>query len=177
LLGIVIGIGLTLVGIAAYMRFGSPPVAVTDASSLWEPLVASVPLNTRARAEAKSAPFAADEDVFEGAAHTYRAQCANCHGTPGHDAPLGRSMLPHALQFFSPRDAHAIAAESPGELYWKTAHGARRSGMPAYGKTLTDTQLWQLALLLHSTREELPDPVQRILTEGVPPPQPTVVKP
>ncbi|SEB45818.1 c-type cytochrome [Terriglobus roseus] len=177
LLGIVLGVGLTLAGIAAYMRFGNPPVGVTDASSLWEPLVASVPLNARAHSEAKSAPFAADEDVFEGAAHTYRAQCANCHGTPGRDAALGRSMVPHAPQFFEPRDARITAAQTPGELYWKTAHGARRSGMPAYAKALTDTQLWQLALLLHSTRDELPDPVRRILTDGVPPPQPTVVKP
>jgi len=177
LLGMVIGAVLTLACIAAYMRFGNPPVGTTDANALWEPLVASVPLNARAHAEAKSAPFPADEDVFEGAAHTYHAQCANCHGAPGHDAPLGRSMVPHAPQFFAPRDAHTTAAQSPGELYWKTAHGARRSGMPAYAKTLTDTQLWQLALLLHSTRDELPDPVRRILTEGIPAPQPTVVKP
>ena len=177
LLGIAIGVVLTLGGIAAYLRFGNPPVAVTDASALWEPLFASVPLNARAHAEAKPAPFSADEDAFEGAAHTYRAQCANCHGTPGREAALGRSMLPRAPQFFAPRDARTVSAESPGELYWKTAFGARRSGMPAYGRSLTDTQLWQLALLLHSARDEMPDPVHRILTEGVPPLQPTVVKP
>lgn len=173
----VLGAALTVVAIVVYLRFGNPPVGVTDAAALWEPLVASVPLNARAHSEAKSAPFAADEDVFEGAAHTYRAQCANCHGTPGKDAALGRSMLPHAPQFFAPRDARTIAAEAPGELYWKTAHGSRRSGMPAYARTLTDTQLWQLALLLHSTRDELPDPVRRILTDGIAPPQPTVVTP
>jgi thiosulfate dehydrogenase len=177
LLGLVLGIVLTLVGIAAYLRFGNPPVGVTDAAALWEPLFASVPLNARAHSEAKTAPFPASEDAFEGAAHTYRAQCASCHGTPGRDAGMGRGMVPRAPQFFAPRDVAATAAQSAGELYWKTAHGARRSGMPAYGKTLTDTQLWQLALLLHSVREEMPDPVRRILTEGLPPPQPTVVTP
>jgi mono/diheme cytochrome c family protein len=177
LLGLVMGVVLTLVGIAAYLRFGNPPVAVTDASALWEPLVASVPLNARAHTEAKTAPFPASEDAFEGAARTYHAQCASCHGTPGREAALGRAMLPRAPQFFAPKDATATAKQSAGELYWKTAHGARRSGMPAYGKTLSDTQLWQLALLLHSVRDEMPDPVLRILTEGVPAPQPSVVKP
>jgi mono/diheme cytochrome c family protein len=177
LLGFALGVVLTLAGIAAYLRFGKPPVAVTDSSALWEPLFASVPLKARAHSEAKTAPFPASEDAFEGAAHTYHAQCASCHGTPGREAALGRAMLPKAPQFFSPKDARATAMQSPGELYWKTAYGSRRSGMPAYGKTLSDTQLWQLALLLHSVRDEMPDPVRKILTEGVPPLQPSVVKP
>jgi thiosulfate dehydrogenase len=177
LLGMVIGCALFLVAIVLYFRYGNPPVAVTDSNALWEPLVESVPLHTRSRAAIKTAPFAASEDVFEAAARTYRAQCISCHGSPGHDVTIGRTMMPPAPQFFSPRDRKATSAQQPGELYWKTAFGIRRSGMPAYSHVLTDTQMWQLALLLHSAADELPDPVHALLVQGDPPPQPTVVKP
>ena len=177
LTGVLAGVTLTLVCLAGYFYFGNPPVAVSDKASLWEPLVSRVPLKARAKADAKPAPFAASEDVFEAAAHTYHVQCAQCHGAPGHESVLGRGMLPRAMQFFSPRDRRATAVQAPGELYWKTAFGVRRSGMPAYNRMLSDTQLWQLSLLLHSAADDLPDPVRAILTEGVPRPQPTVVQP
>jgi thiosulfate dehydrogenase len=176
LLGMVIGSGLVIAAIALYFYFGNPPVAVTDSASSWEPLIASVPLRARARASIKTAPFPASEDVFEAAARTYRTQCSTCHGSPGHDAPVGRIMVPRAPQFFA-RDKAATSAQQPGELYWKTAFGIRRSGMPAYTHTLPNTQRWQVSLLLHSAADELPDPVRILLTQGDPAPQPTVVAP
>ncbi len=178
LVGTLAGIAITIACGLLYLWLGNPPVAVTDKAALWEPLVSSVPLRSRAKSEAKPAPFPAGEEVFESAAHIYRVQCAQCHGTPGHEAPLGRAMLPHAQQFFAHRSAslHA-AAPSAGEFFWATAFGIRRSGMPAYNRTLSNTQLWQLSLLLHSAGDELPDPVRAILTAGVPGPQPTTVEP
>ncbi len=177
LLGVLLGMLLSFLGVAAYFYFGNPPVAVTDRAALWEPLLLSVPLHSRASTQVKPAPFPASEDAFEGAARTYHAQCAHCHGTPGHDAAVGHLMLPRAPQFFSLRDRKVISAQAPGEIYWKTAFGIRRSGMPAYNRTLSDTQLWQLGLLLHSAGDELPDPVRNLLTQGEPAPQPTVVTP
>jgi thiosulfate dehydrogenase len=175
--GMLIGCGLFIVAIVLYFRFGNPPVAVTDSDALWEPLVESVPLHTRSHANIKTPPFPASEDVFEAAARTYRAHCVTCHGGPAHNVAIGHTMMPHAPQFFSPADRKATSAQEPGELYWKIAFGIRRSGMPAYTHTLTDTQMWQLSLLLHSAADELPDPVQALLTQGDPPPQPTAVKP
>ena len=178
LAGTLVGIVLTVACGALYLWLGNPPVAVTDKAALWEPLVSSVPLKSRSKAEAKPAPFPASEEVFESAAHTYRAQCAQCHGTPRQESAMGRAMLPHAQQFFTRRSAASRSVAQPaGELFWKTAFGIRRSGMPAYNRTLTNTQLWQLSLLLHSAGDELPNPVRAILDAGVPGPQPTMVEP
>ena len=174
LLGIIGGLLLATVCLLLYLRFGRPPVAVTDSAAFWEPLVTHVPLEARARAETKPAPFPASEEVFESAAGIYRVQCAQCHGTPGHDAQLGHAMLPRAQQFFHRRVAQP---QSAGELFWKTAFGVRHSGMPAYRQSLTNTQLWQLALLLHAGGGDLPEPVSSILTSGIPGPQPTEVRP
>jgi hypothetical protein len=36
--------------------------------------------------------------------------------------------------------------------------------MPAFSHVLTDTQMWQVTLLLKNADQELPDPVMKILT-------------
>ncbi len=175
-LGLLLGFILTVAAIPAYFYFGHPPVAVSDKPAAWEHLTERVAPNRRMQREAKTAPFAAGEDAFEGAARTYRTQCVQCHGSPAQEAQTGTAMLPRAPQFFS-RDRRSTASKPAGELYWATAFGIRRSGMPAYRKSLTNTQLWQLALLLHSANEELPDPVRDLLNPTIPATALTTVTP
>lgn len=103
-------------------------------------------------------PFGPSEDVFEAGARLYSAQCASCHGTPGKDA----AMTSPGIQLW--REARLSSPRSTtADLYAKIAAGAPDKGMPAYAHTLTQTQMWQLALLLKSTDQDLPDPVVAIL--------------
>ena len=106
----------------------------------------------------RSAPFGTSEDVFEAGARIYSVGCAGCHGTPQKNA----SPSAPALQLWR-KGRHTLAARAPGDLYDQIAQGAPERGMPAYAHTLTETQIWQLALLLHDADEELPDPVLAIL--------------
>ena len=115
-------------------------------------------------------PFGASEDVFEAGARTYRAQCAGCHGRPGRDAPGSASDSrsdQHAVQFWSKRDARAgvAIAKTAGALYAETADGVQAKGMPSYRGHLEETELWDLALLLKASGDDLPDPVSRILRQ------------
>ena len=41
-----------------------------------------------------------------------------------------------------------VSDDPPGETYWKVANGIRLSGMPSYKDLLTETQMWQVSLLL-----------------------------
>lgn len=41
-----------------------------------------------------------------------------------------------------------MSDDEPGETYWKVANGIRLSGMPAYEHVLTETERWQVTLLL-----------------------------
>lgn len=175
-LGLLSGLGLAAAAIPAYFYFGHPPVAVSDKPALWEHLSERVAVERRMARDSKQAPFAAGEDAFEGAARTYRSQCAQCHGSPALESQTGAAMVPRAQQFFT-RDRRATAARTSGELYWATAFGIRRSGMPAYRKQLSNTQLWQLALLLHSADQELPDPVRDLLNPALPATIPTGTTP
>jgi mono/diheme cytochrome c family protein len=108
---------------------------------------------------ATSPPFGASEDVFEAGAHIYRAQCASCHGVPGHDtAEQGRG----ATQYFA-SGADPARTAHPSQSYRAIALGVPMTAMPAYRGKLSDTQMWQLALLLQASGAELPQPVSDIL--------------
>jgi hypothetical protein len=108
-------------------------------------------------------PFGISEDVFEAGAHIYKAKCANCHGTPGHEASFGKQMRPAAVQLWKRTRDVEISREDPGEIYKKVANGVPNTGMPAFRRVLSDTEMWQVSLLLKNADKEMPDPVQRIL--------------
>jgi thiosulfate dehydrogenase len=170
-LGFVLGVLAVAGGLFLYLHFGALPVAVADAPFPFEKELVRMPLHARIDKEAKAAPFGTSEDAFEAGARTYRAQCANCHGTPGHDVPYARYMYPDAPQLWKKHGKNGIVGVSDdevGETYWKVAHGIRLTGMPAYEHTLSDTQMWQVSLLLKNADQPLPDPVAQILAAPTP---------
>jgi thiosulfate dehydrogenase len=165
-LGFLLALVLVVAGTAAYFKFGAPPVAVTDKAFPFERAIVQLPLGARISREIKPAPFSTGEDVFEAGAHIYRNECASCHGTPGHDVAFARYMYPAAPQLWkkhSHGDVVGVSDDEVGETYWKVAEGIRLSGMPSYRHVLSDTQMWQVSLLLKNADQPLPDPVMGIL--------------
>jgi thiosulfate dehydrogenase len=170
-LGILIGITAVAIGLFAYLKFGPLPVAVADAPLPFEKQIVKLPLNARIDRETKAAPFGISEDVFETGAHVYRAQCASCHGTPGHEVSYAKYMFPSAPQLWNAHGNHGVVGVSDdeaGETYWKVANGIRLSGMPSYSHVLSDAQMWQVSLLLKNADKELPQPVMQILSSSTP---------
>jgi thiosulfate dehydrogenase len=166
-LGFLLGVVVVVLGVAGYLHWGALPVATADKPFPFEREIVKVPLGARIARQMQAAPFGIDEDVYEGGARVYRADCAACHGTPGHDVAYAQYMYPRAPQLWK---KHAkgkvvgVSDDEPGETYWKVANGIRLSGMPAYSHVLTDTQMWQVTLLLKNADQQLPDPVVKILT-------------
>jgi mono/diheme cytochrome c family protein len=97
-LGFVLGIVAVVAAGYLYLKFGPLPVAVADKPFPMEKEIVRLPMHARIDTEKKDAPFGTSEDVFEGGARVYRAQCANCHGTPGHDVAFAKAMYPAAPQ-------------------------------------------------------------------------------
>jgi mono/diheme cytochrome c family protein len=165
-LGFILGVLTVLAAGYAYLSFGRLPVAVADAPFLLEKQIVGIPLHHRIESEKKDPPFGISEDVFESGARVYRAQCADCHGTPGHDVASARYMYPSAPQLWKKhgkRGVVGVSDDEPGETYWRVANGIRLTGMPAFKHVLSDTEMWQVSLLLKNADKEMPDPVQRIL--------------
>lgn len=166
LMGFLAALVLVVICVFTYFKFGAPPVAVADKPFPFEAAIVQVPLNARIDRDMKTAPFGTSEDVFEAGAHVYKNECASCHGTPGKDVGYAKYMSPAAPQLWK-KHAHGnvvgVSDDEPGETYWKVANGIRLSGMPAYQHVLSDTQMWQVSLLLKNADQPLPDPVVAIL--------------
>ncbi len=165
--GFVIGVVATLVCIAmgAYIYFsgGYAPVATSAQAMPFEKRIARMALNAHVEKEApKNAPIEANEANFTEGAKEYVEHCAVCHGTPGKPpGPIAEGEFPRPPQLFAGK---GVTDDPPGETYWKIVNGIRLSGMPAYGKHLTDTQAWQLALLLQNA-DKLPASVTSVLAK------------
>jgi mono/diheme cytochrome c family protein len=56
-----------------------------------------------------------------------------------------------------------VSDDPPGETYWRVANGIRLTGMPAYKNVLTDTEMWQVTLLLANADKPLPPAALEIL--------------
>jgi thiosulfate dehydrogenase len=166
-LGFLLGLAAVAVVGFLYLKFGPLPVAVADEAFPLEKQIVSLPLHGRIALEQKTAPFGTSEDVFEGGAKVYKAQCASCHGTPGHDVAFAKHMYPDAPQLWKKHpkgNVVGVSDDEVGETYWRVANGIRLTGMPSYSKVLSDTEMWQVSLLLKNADKELPQPVTAILT-------------
>jgi len=167
LIGVVIGVILVPAAVLAWFHFGSVPVAVADKPFPQERLITHIPLNARIDREAiKTPPIPADEAAFVAGAQIYSEQCAACHGYHGKPSSFGSHMYPDAPPLW---EAHnngqvvGVSDDPPGETHWKVANGIRLTGMPSYKDVLSDTQMWQVSLLLANADKPLPPAVLGIL--------------
>ncbi|MGA2848689.1 MAG: cytochrome c [Terracidiphilus sp.] len=167
LFGIVLGVVLVPVAVLAWLHYGKVPVAVADPPLPQERLITSVPLDARIDRELiKNPPVQANEETFIAGAQIYRDQCAACHGFHGKPSSFGAHMFPDAPPLWEKHhnnDVVGVSDDPPGETYWKVANGIRLTGMPSYKQVLTDTQMWQVSLLLANADKPLPPAVLAIL--------------
>jgi mono/diheme cytochrome c family protein len=155
----VAGVLLTPIAISLYLAYGSPPVATADAAFPLEKEIVGIPLDARIKREApKSAPIPASDDNLNAGASIYEDKCEECHGTADQPSFMAKAMFPPAPQFWVTKKSGEmdVAGDPIGDIYWKVKNGIRLTGMPAYGKTLTETQLWQVSLLLSMADKPLP---------------------
>jgi mono/diheme cytochrome c family protein len=56
-----------------------------------------------------------------------------------------------------------VSDDAVGETYWKVKNGIRLTGMPTYRNLLSDSDIWDVSLLLKNADQQLPDPVMKVL--------------
>ncbi|MGA2806648.1 MAG: cytochrome c [Terracidiphilus sp.] len=174
LLGILLGIVLVPVAVLGWLWFGKVPVAVADPPLPQERLLTDAPLHARIDREmVKTPPIQPDEDTLMAGASIYRDKCAVCHGFHGKPSLFGPHMFPDApplweMHHHGTETMMGVTDDPPGETYWKVANGIRLSGMPSYKGVLTETEMWQVSLLLANADKPLP-PAALMILRGEPP--------
>lgn len=83
------------------------------------------------------------------AAADFHAMCASCHTPPGE----ALSVQVQGMNPQPPRFSELMQRRSPTEAFWVIKHGVRMTGMPAFGPTHSDEQLWPLVAFLQQGSE------------------------
>jgi thiosulfate dehydrogenase len=177
LFGLILGFLLAPLAVFLWFRFGQPPVAVADPPLPEERQLAHLALNRRIDRDAPAtAPIAADEANLVAGAQIYRDQCAPCHGFHLKPSAFGPHMYPAAPPLWEKHpdsDVVGVSDDPVGETYWKVANGIRLTGMPSYRDVLTDTQIWQVSLLLSGADKPLRPAALDLVRSAQPPPPPS----
>ncbi len=144
--GAVIGIGLLALAGFCYFRFGLAPAGTAAPPLPLEKRVASWALKARIDREMpRTIPIDASAENLTTGAGTYKQGCAGCHGLPGRPSPFHTAMYPPPPQLLA---GTGVTDDPPGMTYWKVTYGIRLTGMPAFDRSLTETERWQVSLML-----------------------------
>ena len=167
LAGLVLGLVLLPLCLLLWFKLGSVPVAVSDPPLPYERQITHIALNARIAKEAPDmAPFQPNEQTYVEGARVYKQNCAFCHGLHGQPSTTGQDMFPDAPPLWETHrtgNVVGVSDDPAGETYWKVANGIRLTGMPSYRGRLSDTQIWQVALLLSHANQPLPPAALQIL--------------
>ena len=105
-----------------------------------------------------ASPIPATDENLNAGASLYEDKCESCHGTADEPSAVAVALshAPRSSGSSTSNGAVGVSDDPVGETYWKVKNGIRLSGMPAYGKALSETQLWQVSLLLSMGDKPLP---------------------
>lgn len=152
LIGVIFGVLLVVAGAAAVIVTGAFNTAATAPPGKLEKQIAGYALDRSVakRAPQRKNPFTATPEVLREALGEYREHCLLCHGAPGVDAgEIGSGLNPAPPDLTIPK----VQARSDGELFWLTSEGIRMTGMPAFGPTESEEDIWKIVAFLRHLPE------------------------
>lgn len=149
--GLLLGILLTptILALGAYVgvRAGVMPANADARPGKLETWAAKTSLRATLAREAprQDNPVALNDANLVAGIKLYKQNCAVCHGgATGDPSNIAKGLYQRAPQL----GKDGVEDDPDGVTYWKITHGIRLTGMPAFSKTLTDEQRWQITLLL-----------------------------
>ena len=139
--GLICAYGLVQSGLVPANADGKP-----GGLELW---AANTSLNATLQHHAPKGPnpvTLTDANLIEGVT-LYGQHCAICHGTSAGESsasPVAKGLYPAPPQLAT----DGVEDDPEGFSYWRIKHGVRLTGMPSWAGTLSDQQIWTLALFL-----------------------------
>jgi thiosulfate dehydrogenase len=165
-LGLILGLAIIAVAGYFYISLGYAPVSTAAPPFPFEKKITSMALKARIKKEAPSqAALPVTDDNLLAGARAYGKYCAVCHGLLGQpETEISKGMFPKPPQLFN---GHGVSDDPVGETYWKIENGIRLTGMPAFRHSLSEDQIWQMALLL-ANAEKLPPAAKTLVSSPAP---------
>ncbi|MGA8143556.1 MAG: cytochrome c [Candidatus Acidiferrales bacterium] len=174
LLGFIFALLVILVGGYLYLKQGYVDFSADQQPSRVERhfAMAAVDASTDRHASDQKNPLPVTDENLVAGAVLFRDHCAGCHGTPSNpETQFSKSFNPPVPGFFKEG-----ADMADNQNFYIIRHGIRWTGMPAWNRTLSENQTWQIVSFL-SHIEKLPpaalkefEPTQASATPAAAPP-------
>jgi mono/diheme cytochrome c family protein len=157
ILGVIVTLLILILGGLGFAMLGFLPTAANVPPPNFERHVAmsAVDASMERHAPHLTNPLAPTDQNLEDGMKLYTMNCALCHGG------LDRKPSTLAASFYPPPPN--FISDPPDDPEWHTYYtmrtGIRYTGMPAWGKTLSEQDMWKITMLL-SHLDKLPPAVQ-----------------
>ena len=80
---------------------------------------------------------------------SYEAHCVACHGAAG----VARQQWVDGLEPQPPYLLDVTDTFTPAQLFWIAKHGIKMTGMPAWGESMSDREIWNVVAWLEESRQ------------------------
>ena len=147
--GIVFAAVAAVVGGYIVIQTGLIPANADATPGQLETWVASTSLDATLNREApkgRNPVPLTDTNLIDGI-NLYAQHCTICHGTAKGNAsasPVAKGLYPKPPQLAT----DGVEDDPEGVSFWKIEHGIRWTAMPSWKNSLTNQQIWTLALFL-----------------------------
>jgi thiosulfate dehydrogenase len=159
--GVALTLALAIIGAYLLVRSGLIPANADAEPSGLETWMAGTSLNATLDREApkEKNPVELTEQNLSIGVHLFAENCAVCHGSAqgaASPSPIAKGLYQKPPQLAT----DGVEDDPEGVSFWKIKHGIRLTGMPSFASTLSDQQIWTLALFLKHM-DKLPPAVQQ----------------
>jgi mono/diheme cytochrome c family protein len=143
-LGILIVLGVLAAAAVIYSGVFNVAATVVDAAPLRWFFVTTREASIGRRAKDIEVPKLGETEQLEKGFRTYREMCVICH------TPVGKTATPTAVGLNPQAPGFGADADdmTPAGLFWATKYGIRFTGMPAWGPSRSDQELWDVVAFM-----------------------------
>lgn len=113
------------------------------------------------RAEGIQVPRLDDPDMIKRGLIHYYEMCVVCHSAPG----LKPSEVAQGLNPYPPELAEKAEPDEAAEFFWIVKNGIKMTGMPGFGITHSDEEIWAIIAFLQQMPKLSPEEYQKMVQE------------
>jgi mono/diheme cytochrome c family protein len=160
---LIIATGIGILGIAVFIYSGTFNIAADDPHWPFTVKLLDV-LRDRSvtlPSDAITPPDLSKETSIRLGAGNYDAMCTACHLRPGvEESELSLGLYP------KPPPWREIGKVDSRDSFWIIKHGIKMSGMPAWGKSMSDEHIWNIVAFLQKLPELTPDTYRELVASS-----------
>jgi mono/diheme cytochrome c family protein len=163
LMTVVAVLAILFLAAVAFVHSGIYDVAAStpDKSMIAAALRRAQHSSVRRRAEGIQVPRLDDPEMIKRGLIHYYEMCSVCHGAPG----LKPSEIAQGLNPYPPELAEKAEPDEAAEFFWIVKNGIKMTGMPAFGVTHTDEEIWAIIAFLQKMPKLSPEEYQKMVQE------------